>query len=47
MYNTTLGFFYERAPQFCAGMCKIWTKECAKVHSMKYKEYVQCMEIII
>ncbi len=25
----------------CAGMCKILTKEFAKVHSMKYKEYVQ------
>lgn len=30
-----------RAVQFCAGMCKALSGECAKVHSLKFKEYLQ------
>lgn len=26
-------------------LCKILTKESAKLHSMKYKEYVQCFVV--
>ncbi len=28
-------------------MCKILTKECAKIRSINYKEYVQCGAVII
>lgn len=27
---------YKRAVQFCTGICKILTRECANIHSMKY-----------
>ncbi len=42
-----MSVFKKRSCTFCAGMCKILTKECANVHSIKYKEYVECAEIII
>ncbi len=30
----------NEAVQFYAGMCKILIRVCAKVHSVKYKEYL-------
>ncbi len=30
----------------CAVMCKIFTMECAKVHSMRYREKCACTEMV-
>ncbi len=40
MYNDIFKL-NERTVQFCAGKCKSICYGCAKVHSIKFKEYLQ------